>query len=416
MPSESIPPATVPRMSNNLSTLPRSAKRSWKECPGAFALAIMLGLAAFPPSAHGQTLTVLYAFKGGTDGAGPAGGLIRDAAGNFYGTTYYGGDLTCGSGCGTVFELTANGEEKILYTFTGAPDGNLPTGGVILDDAGSLFGTTELGGASGGGMVFKLDRAGKQTVLHNFTGAPDGQNPVGGVVRDTKGNLYGTTAAGGDAQCLGSCGIVFKLDPTGTETLLHTFTGGGDGEYPESGVIRDSAGDLIGTTETGGASGYGSVFKLNAAGRETVLHSFSGGPDGIGPYAGLLPFGTDLYGTTSTGGAHGHGTVFKVDFTGTETVLYAFTGGDDGSEPVAGLIHDGNGNLYGVTLYGGSFHNGTVFRLDSAGKETLLHTFTGGADGANPSGGLIRDESGNLYGTALNGGEFGAGTIFKITP
>jgi uncharacterized repeat protein (TIGR03803 family) len=262
--------------------------------------------------------------------------------------------------------------------------------------------------------VFKLDATGKETMLHRFTGSPDGLNPVGTLVRDTKGNFYGTTSGGGDLSC--DCGTVFRIDAAGKETVLHRFTGGADGANPLSGVIRDAAGNLFGTTTLGGASGYGTVFKVDNIGMETVLHSFTGGADGMYPYAGLVPNGVDLYGTTNLGGAFNYGTVFKLDKTGTETVLHTFTNGADGGQPVAGLIRDATGNLYGTTYSGGASNNGTVFKLDTTGKETVLHSFTGGWNGFGPFGGVVRDAAGNLYGTTNYGGALGHGTVYKITP
>jgi len=378
------------------------------------ALATMLGLAAVHSLAQAQTFTVIYSFKGGTDGAS-ASGIVRDAAGIFYGTTYYGGDLTCG-GCGTIFKLSPTGKEKVLHSFTGVPDGTAPAFGLISDPAGNHYGTAQQGGTSNGGVVFMLDTTGKETILHSFAGAPDGANPVGGLVRDSQGNLYGTTEAGGESTCPWTCGTVFKIDAAGSETILHSFNGY-DGQFPESGVILDAAGNLFGTAETGGGSGYGTVFKVDAVtGEETVLHAFSGGADGIGPWAGLVLDGTDLYGATSIGGRFNDGTVFKVDATGKETVLHNFAGGADGVEPLSSLIHDAAGKLYGTTFYGGAFGQGIVFKLDTTGKETVLHTFTGGADGANPSGRLIQDAAGNLYGGTNGGGAFGRGVVFKIVP
>src|ERR1039458_5027725 len=187
--------------------------------------------------------------------------------------------------------------ETVLHHFASPPQGAYPEAGVVRDPAGNLDGTTVNGGAAGWGVVFKLDTAGRQTVLYNFTGGADGGNPSGGVIGDSAGNFYGTTLNGGAA----SWGVVFKLDKSGHETVLYSFTGGTDGWNPSGGVIRDSAGNLYGTTQIGGAEGWGVVFKLDKSGQETVLYSFTGGTDGWNPSGGVIRDSAgNLYGTTST--------------------------------------------------------------------------------------------------------------------
>jgi uncharacterized repeat protein (TIGR03803 family) len=248
-----------------------------------------------------------------------------------------------------------------------------------MDTAGNLYGTTQNGGSGGGcsfgcGTVFKLAPAGNETVLHSFTGSPgDGGRPVAGLIMDTAGNLYGTTAEGGSGTCtvingvpVSGCGTVFKLDPAGNETVLHSFTGGSDGIQALAALIMDQAGNLYGTTELGGSFGFGTVFKLDPSGNETVLHTFTGGNDGATPFfAGLImDTAGNLYGTTFNGGASGYGTVFELDTAGNETVLHSFTGSPgDGASPPAALIMDKAGNLYGTTLIGGASGFGTVFKL-----------------------------------------------------
>ena len=225
-------------------------------------------------------------------------------------------------------------------------------------------------------------------VKHTFRGA-DGGMPTAALIEDLAGNLYGTTSSGGGA----GLGVVFKLNTTNTETVLHTFTGP-DGAIPHGNLVLDGSGNLYGTTSSGGVSGLGTVFKIDTSGTETVLHSFAGSPDGARPYAGLVMDGLgNLYGTTENGGASGFGTVFKVDITGAETVLHSFAGGSsDGTDPTARVVLDAHGNLYGTTLSGGSSGKGTVFKLDRTNTETVLYNFTGGADGGNPFGGLTLGE------------------------
>jgi uncharacterized repeat protein (TIGR03803 family) len=377
-------------------------------------LAVALGLVSFAQEAQGQTF---YSFTGGADGANPTGAVIRDAAGNLYGTTLGGGPTNMG----TVFKLDRLGNETVLLGFSvSGVNGASPVDGVIRDASGNLYGTTAGGGdrTCACGTVFMLDANGKETVLHRFTGGSDGKTPSGGLIRDASGNLYGTTRFGGDPTChTVGCGTVFKVDATGKESVLHSFTSGADGELPVAAVVRDRAGNLFGTTLDGGSSGSGTIFKVDSAGKETVLHSFTSSPDGSQPGGGLIPVGEELYGTTEGGGnLCCDGTVYKLDKTGKVTVVYSFTGGTNAASPFAGLIHDAAGNLYGITTIRGTFNFGTVFKVDSAGNETVLHSFTGGSDGANPLGTLVRDAAGNLYGTAIHGGTFGFGTVFKIAP
>lgn len=378
---------------------------------------------------QGQTYRVLHNFRGDPgDGANPFARLVPGSAGNLYGTTAFGGT----SNAGVVFKLDRTGN-TVLYNFKGGIDGMSPYAGLVRDPAGNLYGTTDTGGAFGCGTVFKLDTSGTETVLHSFTGGADGKNPQGIMIRDAEGYLYGTTATGGligTAACNGNgCGVVFKLDPSGTETILHSFTGGADGGVPStSGVIRDSAGNLYGTTGTGGIAqapdGWGVIFKLDASGAETVLYSFSGGADGASPQANLIRDSAgSLYGTTAFGGigsgGYGYGVVFKLDMTGTETTLYTFTGGPDGAEPRTSLVLDSAGNLYGTTGYGGIAFDrsgsGVVFKLDTKGMQTVLHTFAGGTDGASPNS-LVRGPANTFYGTTYAGGRHNEGVVFSLAP
>src|SRR5271166_2190887 len=276
----------------------------------------------------------------------------------------------------------------------------------------------------------------KFKVLHTFHGK-DGASPVGVLVRDSVGNLYGTTGAGGGGSCAAGggdgCGTVFKLDKAGKEVWLHSFSGA-NGAAPYAGVLRDSNSNLFGTTIEGGdirgcepPYGCGVVFKLNETGtKERVLHKFTSTPDGLNPEALLVEDKAgNLYGTAPYGGAHGLGVVFKVAPNGGETILYNFTGGSDGCYPGPGVILDSDGNLYGVAGEGGNgFCNsgvGVVFEVDTSGQETVLYTF-GGADGAHPASVLLFDSKGNLYGTTVYGGSgsgcgnSGCGTIFELSP
>jgi uncharacterized repeat protein (TIGR03803 family) len=375
-----------------------------------FALAGMVMLAVVATqAAQARTFTVLHTFIR-SDGVTPYGGLTRDKAGNLYGTTEFAGNHTAGN----VFKVDPTGRATVLYSFTGrSGDGKDPLGTLLRDQEGNLYGTTRTGvGGAGCGIVFKIDTTGKETRLHHFSGS-DGCTPRAGLISDGAGKFYGTTATGGNY------GVVFQLS-NGKETVLYTFTGtDGDGAFPYGALVRDGSGNLYGTTLNGGDSNNGTVFKLDITGKETILHSFNG-TDGASPQSALiLDQAGNLYGTA--------GTVFKIDTAGNNfSVLYAFSGGADGSEAYGALVMDKAGNLYGTTVEGGSptcnfgLGCGVVFKLDTTGKETVLHRFSGGKDGALPASGLIHDSAGNLYGTAPRGGSNacngGCGVVFKIRP
>ncbi|HEY3043433.1 MAG TPA: choice-of-anchor tandem repeat GloVer-containing protein, partial [Vicinamibacterales bacterium] len=352
------------------------------------------------------TLTTLHSFTGGSDGANPHAGLIRATDGSFYGTTTYGGGA---SGVGTVFKLDAAGTLMTLHSFSSGSDGAYPYAGVIQATDRSFYGTTYTSDPTGVGTVFKLDAAGTLTTLHRFSRGSDGSFPYAGVIQATDGSFYGTTTWGGASDA----GTVFKLDGAGTLTTLHSFTGDSDGAYPYAGVIQATDGSFYGTTTQGGASGVGTVFKLDPAGTLTTLHSFTNGSDSAYPYAGLIQ-ATDgsFYGTTDGGGGASGGTVFKLDPAGTLTTLHSFTGGE-GASPRAGVIQATDGSFYGTTPQGGASGVGTVFTLDGAGTLTTLHSFTGG-DGASPYAGLIQATDGSFYGTTFGFGASDAGTVFTL--
>jgi len=454
----------------------------------AFTLISLLSLFAFAGQAGAQNYIFgsLYDFCAGpqdtpcTDGILPETALVQDSSGNLYGTTTYGStnvNLYCGflaPGCGTVFELNSAGQETLLYSFCSAPnctDGTFPNSALILDAAGNLYGTTSNGGSSsvgncmgshfqtgGCGTVFRVDIKGREKVLYNFCSASnctDGAGP-NGLIRDAAGKLYGTTTGGG---AYGG-GTVFTLDHLNNVshlTVLYSFCSEpncADGSGP-GGLLRDTAGNLYGTTYGGGANNKGTVFKLDRSGHETVLYSFcsaSNCTDGSGANPGLdQDAAGNLYGTTSYGGAvnsngFSGGTVFELEPPAqargdwTENVLYSFCskGGyycTDGEFPNGGLIRDGQGKLYGTTGEGGDplAGGGTVFKLgprDGGGwNEYVLYTFCVGdpscQDGQYPSAGLIQDAAGNLYGTTATGGNlYGnvscfnlplCGTVFEVT-
>jgi uncharacterized repeat protein (TIGR03803 family) len=316
--------------------------------------------------------TLLHSFGGPPDGGGPFAGLVRDSKGNLYGTTSYGGSHNLG----TVFEITSAGEERVLHSFK-RPDGATPFGGLTLDPEGNLYGTTVYGGAGscpyvgteGCGTVFVLTPEGIERVLYSFQGGEaDGNFPSSTLVRDAAGNLYGTTTSGGCPYEL-NCGTVFEILKGGGEKVLHRFGGSNDGTEP-NGVIFGPGGNLFGTTVSGGDHGLGTVFGATLMGDEKVLYSFGGFTnDGTSPGAGLLWDGAStFYGTTEAGGTpgclNGCGTIFKVNAAGEETVEYSFGSVSTGGFiPFATLIRDKAGNLYGTTGEGGPSDNGTAFRF-----------------------------------------------------
>ena len=453
----------------------------------ALAFVVLLGLGVATPSAQAQTFTMLHDFMGANDngdGALPNAALIMDASGNLYGTTLYGGEWNYGA----VFEMaktsTGYSAPEILYSFTGQADGQWPEGALLFVGT-SLYGTTYVGGTAEGacdphtsgtcGTVFEIS-PGKggvwtETTLYTFAGGNDGGNPQAGLIKDSKGNLYGTTRFGGDNDT----GTVFELVKgtktvgkkkvtTYTEQVLYSFGSYlTDGNQPVANLILDKAGNLYGTTiygagnnsHPGYATNAGTVFKLTppttsgGAWTETLLYSFcqidpeSGCADGTRPAAGLI-FDSkgNLYGTTEQGGSVGQGTVFELSPTTSapwkETVLYSFCPAGspctDGASPDGGVVMKGSA-LYGTTLYGGDPNSncndggsgsgpcGTVFELSwktAKGKTTytekVLYAFQNNAtqeqpngDGGNPGTGLVMDKAGNLYGTTSLWGYYGDG-------
>jgi uncharacterized repeat protein (TIGR03803 family) len=413
-------------------------------------LMTVIHAAAQPPAQPTETILLNFTINYSA-ASSPSGGLISDATGNLYGVTNRGGKGAGGLGYGTVYELspTANGgwKAKSLYQFQAGTDGQGPVGGLIMDSSGNLYGTTQYGGTHmcadnydkfSCGTIFELSPTGSggwsEKVIYNFS-QKDGYAPIFSLVMDAAGNLYGTTAGGGQG---GATGTVFELRRSGKEwtgRVLHSFNQAGDGFGPSSPLILDAAGNLYGETLLGGKSnGGGTVFELvkTASGwKEEVLFSFDvdgSGASGLEPNGGLIfDSAGNLYGTTFYGGVgSGYGTVFELTPTSggqwNETVLYNFQPDQyNRCSPAAGLVMDAAGNLYGTTLWGGAYGDGTLFELKSAGKgvwtHVVLYTFGGYAvDGLIPNSNLLFDAKGNLYGTTGWGGSGAGGTVFEITP
>jgi len=391
------------------------------------AAASLLFFTACTTPAFSQTLTSFHTFVG-TDGCSPTSGLIRGKDGNFYGITSGGGG---DAGEGTVFKITPAGKFTSIYAFAGGTaDGAFPFASPIRDAAGNLYGTTSNGGPSNAGIVWKVTPSGRESILHAFSGHSDGGYSDSDLIRDAKGNLYGTTFGGGDNSCstyLNGCGTVFKVNATRMETVIHSFEGGTDGEYPYAGLVMDSAGNLYGATAYQDGLNFiggGQVFKIDPSGNKTVVYAFElGSPNGDTPSNDLtFAPGHVLYGTTSEGGdlnvcsGAGCGTIFKIDASGVLTTLHTFEGTpSDASAPDGPIARDSAGNLYGTSYTGGPNNLGSVFKLDTSGNVTLLHSFTGGSDGFSPSGRLYVSGDGTVYGTARQG-DNGCGLAFKITP
>ena len=388
----------------------------------AFASVLLLSATG----THARPDRILYSFCAQTncaDGAHPFDSVLIDSQGSLYGTTANGG----AHGGGTIFRLAPDGSESVLYSFCAKPgcaDGVSPQAGLIADGSGNLYGTTPVGGANNSGVVFRLAPDGTETVLHAFAGESDGGPPVGRLMLDKKGDLYGV-GMGGLQNCFGGCGAVFRVAADGTETVRYAFCAQAkcaDGELPNGGLVADEAGNIYGTTQFGGANGIvaaGTVFELMAGGTEKVLWSFcarANCDDGEFPLAGLiLDKSGNLYGSTTYGGSP-VGTVFRLAPDGTETVLYGFTGGSDGGNPSTILVRDREGQLFGTTSeYGNKCPRlggcGTIFRLRPDGA---LKTFRAIEIELNGASGLAADKQGNLYSTSPYGGTYNAGTVFAI--
>jgi uncharacterized repeat protein (TIGR03803 family) len=323
-------------------------------------------------------------------------------------------------------------EFQRLYAFKGGNDGIHPSGSLVLDEQGNLYGLTNAGGGNGCGgngcgTAFKISADGMETVLHAFAGGTDGANPLGGLIADQAGNFYGTTSSGGGTACGGGgCGTVFKLTADGTETVLHAFAGGADGATPAAGLVTDGE-SFYGTTQAGGSNlcggnGCGTIFAVGPDGSESILHAFAGS-DGSFPVAKLLLNNGILYGTTEFGGSDrcsgsGCGTVFQLPASGRLHLLHRFKSLKDGAYPVAGLIVDGLGNFFGVTQHGGKFFCpcGTIFKISPSRQHTTLFAFRRWErDGIHPSSELILD-NGNLIGTTTERGNkrCGCGGVFEL--
>jgi uncharacterized repeat protein (TIGR03803 family) len=360
----------------------------------------------FEIKAGSGAVTTLASFNG-ANGENPDSSVVEDSSGNLFGTTGTGG----ANGDGTVFEIKAgSGAVTTLVSFNGT-NGQYPVGAIVEDSSGNLFGTTNEGGASGDGTVFEVKAgSGAVTTIASFNSA-NGEWPYGGVVEDSSGNLFGTTLYGGaDSE-----GTVFEIKAgSGAVTTLVSFNGT-NGDFPYASMVEDSSGNLFGTTRGGGASSEGTVFEIKSgSGAVTTLASFNG-TKGESPQAGVVEDSSgNLFGTTYQGGSSGvYGTVFEIKSgSGAVTTLASFN--DYRAGPVGGVVEDSSGNLFGTTSWGGADSDGTVFEIQAgSGAVTTLASFNA-TNGQNPEAGVVEDSSGNLFGTTENGGADSDGTVFEI--
>ncbi len=388
------------------------------------ALEFAFGLtAAATTSAQAQTLSVIYNFTNGTDGGTPLAGLTADGKGDLYGTANSGG-----GGYGTVFKLkNSSGSWTMdpIHSFASGADGAAPDARLMRSPDGTFYGTTVSGGPGDTGTVFHVGPGG-ESVIYTFLAGSDGYAPSSGdLAFDKGGNVYGTTGYGG----ANGNGTVFELvRPKGggawTHNVLYSFGTGTDGAVPIGGVVFDKLGNLYGTTSIGGAYGFGTIYELQRSGTtwmETILYNFQDSADGGTPYAGLIMDKSgNLYGGTVSGGGGG-GAIFELSPTNgswTYTVLYGIPGGAV-SGPFRNLVLDPSGNLYGTTHCDGTYSEGTVYKLTPSNGTwtyTLLYEFSGTGEGYYVFSNLVLDKLGNLYGTASVGGANGYGVIFEITP
>ncbi len=389
---------------------------------------------ALATNASAQELTNLWSFTGGGNGALalPSAGLVQGSDGNFYGTTFLGGNTTFNypNGFGTVFRITPDGVLTNIYSFSGYPnDGTYPIGPLVQGNDGNFYGVTQKGGddnsnpGEGVGTLFRIDPNGVETNLHSFHFNVDAGPPNGGLVQGRDGSFYGTTFDIPNA----SFGTVFRITPSGIFTTLYSFTNSlDDGAAPSYwGLVQGSDGNFYGTTlghKWFNSLSTGTVFRISPSGVLTTIHYFVTMNQGIRPNGGLVQ-GSDgnLYGTTEGGGntnlnnGFGYGTVYRVSLTGNFTNLWSFSN-TDGGYPSVGLIQGSDGNFYGTTTAGGAYSNGTLFRISSSGDFAVLQSITTGP-GQSPGSGafaLVQGSDGNFYGTTYGGGSYNNGSVFRI--
>ncbi len=350
-----------------------------------------------------RALTTLHSFTQGLDGGQPYSGLTLGGDGDFYGTCFDGGS----NGLGSVFKITPAGVLTPLHSF-GYTDGESPTASLAQGTDGNFYGTTFAGGTNPPyGSIFQISSDGTFNSLYAFTNGIDGANPYAGLTEGTNGAFYGTTVNGGSSNN----GTVFAITSSGVFTPIYSFTNRSDGGQPRAALTLGIDGNFYGTT----ASGSGTLFRITSGGALTLLHTFFPETDGAQPLGQLVASTHNmLYGTTFSGGTNGDGTVFSVTLGGGFSVLYSFTGGIDGANPDAGLGLGSDGNFYGTTHAGGPSGNGGIFKITPQGVLTPLYLFSGGNDGAASCAMLVQGNDGDFYGTTQYGGAHNWGAVFKL--
>lgn len=399
-------------------------------------VAIFAVVFALALSAWASTEKVLWNFAGGSDGANPwSNYFISDAKGNLYAATGGGGT----DGNGVVFMLTPAGKETVLYEFKGQAngDGASPHGRLAFDANGNIYGTTQAGGTNNTGTVYELSpKSGggwKEKVLYSFSasGTTDGADPSAGMTIAPDGTMFSTTPDGGAYNG----GVIFSMKKTSKgwkQTVIHNINFPSEGGFPYEGLLRDEAGNLYGAAPAGGTSQDGVIYRLSPTKKgwvDTVIYNFTD-QDGDGQGLYWIDLISDksgnIYGATSFGGTNSMGMVWELVYSESkksysESILYEFgpSGSGDGNNPYGGLAMDSEGNLYGTTLHGGPSDIGTVYKLTKHGKtwkETILHSFTGGDDGNEPTGNAYLDAKGRVYGMTQTGGTSNLGIVYRITP
>ena len=374
---------------------------------GLLAGSVLLVSVLATGGAYAQGFATLRAF-GGRDGSTPSAALVQGHDGTFYGTTQLGSE----KGRGTVFAMRADGVLTVLYELAG-PEGADVFAPLVFGQDGQLYGTTALGGPGeldGKGTVFRFSTDGWYTPLHFFSGA-DGEHPQTGLTVGRDGTLYGTTTRGGDFDQ----GTIFAITPQGEFRTVHALFRN-EGEMPLGELLLGRDGWLYGTTSSGGPANQGTLFRVSPSGGFSVLHVFGyyEPSEGTSP-RGRLVQGSDgcIYGTTEFGGEYGYGTVFRMAPDGTYTDFHSFSQ-REGANPLAGLMVGRDGRFYGTTSWGGAYGSGTVFAITPNRRVSVVHDFTGGADGGSPVSGLLQASDGHLYGTTPLGGASSMGTVFRI--
>jgi len=375
------------------------------------------------PLAHAQTFKVLHQFNIEGDPAFPEGSVVLDHNGNLFGTTTL---------PGAVFKIDRTGKESTFFNLNGGSVGEFPTGALTVDADNNVYGIAD-GGSGGSGVLYKLSPQGQETILFAFQGGlhtTSPKEPAGGVLLGKNGNIFGAAEFGNKQLCQIGCGSIFRLDAAGNMHFLHLFTGGADGANPIGPLVQDPEGNLYGITQSGGnhscpeflefpGAGCGVVFKISPNLTFTVLHTFAGGADGAIPQGGLLlDSNGNLFGTALQGGIAEGGTIYEVTKDGTYSVVHRFAQAE-GQNPNGGLVSDAAGNIFGSAQIGGDQNLGTIFEFAPDGSMKVLHNFQGLEDGAVPLAGLFRDRAGHLFGTSVKDflNQFPqGGSVFVLTP